>query len=327
MKQVKIKFVDFISSKEIESILEILSKRYNVIQTENPDYLFYSVYGNKYLNYTNCIRIFYTSECLTPNFNECDYAIGFDRLEFGDRYLRIPLYQLFHYRNELVKIRNRKHFDIEDLKEKTDFCNYVVSNSYVKDVRTEIFNMLNEYKRVNSGGRYMNNIGGPVKDKFAFQKKHKFSIAFENCSYDGYSTEKIADAFAAETIPIYWGDPRIGLDFNEDAFINCHRYNSLEEVVAKVKQIDQDDELFMNMINSPILKCEDLHMDNFLYHIFDQPYEKARRRPYSQHSINREKYVKRYAFIQKHIVNKVQYIRNKIYEYRNHTILTQKYFR
>ena len=50
----------------------------------------------------------------------------------------------------------------------------------------------------------MNNIGGAVSDKFAFQQKHKFSIAFENTSYCGYCTEKIVEAFVAGTIPIYW---------------------------------------------------------------------------------------------------------------------------
>lgn len=327
MKKVKIQFADFISPNKLKAIKDILSKKYEVVVSDKPDYLFYSTYGNDYLKYTDCIRIFYTSECLTPNFNECDYAIGFDRLDFGDRYMRLPLYQLFQYRESFVKLLTRKPFTAEDLKNKTDFCNYVVSNSYVKDVRTEIFNMLSKYKRVNSGGRYMNNIGGPVKDKFAFQKKHKFSIAFENCSYDGYSTEKIADAFAAETIPIYWGDPRIGLDFNEDAFINCHRYNSLEEVVERVKEIDQNDELFIKMLNTPILKCEDLHMDDFLYHIFDQPYEMAKRCPHSQHTIQRENYVKRYAFIQKYFVDKIDYLKNKVYEMRNHTIVKQKYYR
>lgn len=36
-------------------------------------------------------------------------------------------------------------------------------------------------------------------------RRYKFTIAFENQSYPGYVTEKIADALMAGTVPIYWG--------------------------------------------------------------------------------------------------------------------------
>lgn len=323
MKTIKIKFVDFINNGYIAFITDILKRRYNVVITDEPDYIFYGPYGNQYLRY-DCIRIFYTSECYTPNFNECDYAIGFDRLDFGDRYMRIPLYQLFQYVKFYKMLTDRKPFTEEDLKQKTEFCNYVVSNSFVKDVRTEIFLKLCEYKKVNSGGRYRNNIGGAVKDKYAFQLKHKFSIAFENCSYKGYSTEKIVEAFAANTIPIYWGDPDIDLDFNNDAFINCHKFANLDEVVERVKQIDTNDELFLKMMNEPILKTPELIMDDFLFHIFDQPFEDAGRRPKSQHSKAREAYVLRHAFYEEKIYSKITFIKNQIYRMQNHTLLGRK---
>lgn len=39
------------------------------------------------------IRIFYPPpENLVPDFNICDYAIGFHYLDFEDHYFRFPLY-------------------------------------------------------------------------------------------------------------------------------------------------------------------------------------------------------------------------------------------
>ena len=101
MKTIKIKYVDFNVGLGFDpnnnEIINALSKRYNVVQCDDPDYIFYSVFGLDHLKY-DCIRIFYTGECYTPDFNECDYAMGFDRLSFGDRYLRLPLYRLFRFR-------------------------------------------------------------------------------------------------------------------------------------------------------------------------------------------------------------------------------------
>lgn len=113
----------------------------------------------------------------------------------------------------------------------------------------------------------MNNIGGAVSDKFAFQQKHKFSIAFENTSYCGYCTEKIVEAFAAGTIPIYWGDPRVAEDFNENAFVNCHNYETLDDIVARVKEIDENDKLCLSMLNESIVKYKDGDIESYLFHI------------------------------------------------------------
>jgi len=48
---------------------------------------------------------------------------------------------------------------------------------------------------------------------------YMFSVVFENSSYENYYTEKITDCFANGTVPIYWGDPRIGEKFDIDGII------------------------------------------------------------------------------------------------------------
>ena len=61
---------------------------------------------------------------------------------------------------------------------KNKFCNMVVSNPNCK-TRNDFFKILNKLKRVDSGGRFMNNMGGPIEDKLKFIAEYRFTIAFE----------------------------------------------------------------------------------------------------------------------------------------------------
>ena len=206
-KPIRIHFCDFGDMQGIaKAITALLQRHYTItLDSHSPQFLFYSVFGSEHIKY-DCVRIFYTGENITPNFTICDYAIGFDHISFLDRYLRYPLY-LF-YEDDVQKAA-KKHKDIDEalLASKSRFCNFVASNGNADPYREQVFYALNAYKRVDSGGRYLNNIGERVKDKFAFQSECRFSLCFENSSTPGYLTEKLIQAAAAQTIPIYWGDP------------------------------------------------------------------------------------------------------------------------
>jgi hypothetical protein len=285
-KPIRIKFVDFWDDFVPEQSLfyQLLSQRYEIELTDNPDYLFCSVFGDEHLSY-DCVKIFYTGENQCPDFNLYDYAIGFERLTLGDRYFRLPIYYL--YANDFAAMQ-AKH-EAVSLDEKEHFCSFVYSNNNASPHREAFLNKLNEYQTVSSGGRYRNNVGGPVADKLQFQLTHKFSIAFENSSYPGYCTEKLVQSFAARTIPIYWGDEYVGDTFNEGAFINCHRFASWDEVVAEVKRIDSNDALYLQMLQTPALnrphddnrEATLQRLTNFFSHIIDQPIDKATR--YNRH--------------------------------------------
>lgn len=283
MKTIKIKFTDWYQGfdEENNSFIRRLRKYYNCVVSDNPDYVFYSTWGMEHLKY-DCIKIFYTAEDISPDFNLCDYAIGFDDILFGDRYIR---FSLFPIQDAFPDACNKHNFTEDDLACKTEFCDYIVSNGNGDPLRTEIFNKLCEYKKVDSGGRYMNNIGGPVKNKLEFQKKHKFSIAFENGSMKGYTTEKIIHPFAAHSIPIYWGNPDIAKDFNSKSFINYFDFNSIDDMIDYIIKVDNDDELYRSILKEPIFengvvpeRFTQEYFEKFLCHIFDQPLEKASRR-------------------------------------------------
>lgn len=301
MKKIKINFVDFWDGfdKKDNFFYKTLSEKFEVIITDKPDYLFYSVFGVEHKK-SDCIKIFYTGECVSPNFQECDYALGFDYLTFEDRYYRLPNY--LRKEND-IQLVSKKHIDIEsEINNKEGFCCFCYSNAGAKE-RNYFFRELSKYKKVDSGGSVFNNIGYQVGDgrynirakdrdssKIEWQRKYKFCIAFENTSYRGYTTEKLPQAFAAQTIPIYWGNPLIEKEFNGNAFINCHNYNNFNEVIEMIKKIDNDDELYAKMLSESAWNNRNVEEQvegakYFLESIFLQPLKLARRR-YRSHVID-----------------------------------------
>jgi hypothetical protein len=267
-----------------------LQKHYSVELSEQPDYVFYHDSTPEFSDYPNAIKIFYTGENISPNFNECDYAISFDRLTFGDRHFRLPLYIIApFYSDEEFKLagekfleRTRKQSE-DDLRKKNKFCSFVFSNYRATNQRKEIFETLSSYLRVDSAGSFLNNTNTKVKNKLAYEMEHKFVIAFENSSRSGYVTEKIVSAFAAGAIPVYWGDPDIHLEFNPHRFVNCHNYSSYDEILEQVKYLNENNNAYIEMVNQPILAegnnptqiLENFEL--FLKNIFDQPIASAKR--------------------------------------------------
>ena len=282
-KQIKIKFVDFYDNFTPDAffLFQMLKERYDVVLSDTPDYVFFSVFGNEHLNYANSVLIFWTGENQCPDFNECDYAIGYEHLTFGDRYLRYPLYLTY---KDYPSIITKHQIDNDILATKSLFCSFVYSNTNASPLRKQFYDMLSAYRNISSGGRYLNNIGGkPVADKLAFEQHAKFSIAFENASHPGYATEKLIQSFAAQTIPIYWGAPDVADTFNPKSFINCLDYPSLDAVVEEVKRLDTDDKAYLEMLRQPALihsdekQKMDAELQRFLYAIFDQPLSEAKR--------------------------------------------------
>lgn len=278
MKTIHINFADFWKSfqKEDNYFYDILSQKYNVIISDEPEYLFSGSMGNEHLNYS-CVKIFFTGENICPDFNLFDYALGFHNISFDDRYLRFPLYVLYPHAWQAAM---KKHqLDDGSYLKKEKFCNYVVSNSIADPARGEMARILNSYKRVDSGGRYQNNVGGPVADKIQFASGYRFTLCFENSSSRGYTTEKIVEAFASATIPIYWGNPDIAKEFNPAAFINCHDYDNFEQVLNYVKEVDNNPELLLSMLKAPAMPKElsawqcvqESYLSDFLSSIIEQP--------------------------------------------------------
>jgi alpha(1,3/1,4) fucosyltransferase len=280
----------------ISNYLRYVEARYDFEFTNDrdADFVFHSIGGYEVLKYPG-VRIFVTGENVTPNFAISDYALAFDKLSFGDRYLWHPLIKL--YREAYATLTRPRPAADQVLAGKDSFCAYVMSNTTDSaPERERIFDLLSAYKQVNSGGRWRNNIGGRVADKLAFQSRHKFVIAFENSSSAGYLTEKFAEAAAANAVPIYWGDPEIDQLFNPRAFVNCHDFPTLEAAVAEVQRLDQNPAAYRQMLAEPWFldgvepEClRDETIAAFLAHIFDQDPVAALRRNRSRWGLKMER--------------------------------------
>lgn len=224
----------------------LLQKHFQVELSDEPDFLIYSAYGNKHLSY-NCIKIFYTGENVRPDFNFCDYALTFDFLNHP-RHLRLPLYAAI-YGLEPENLLSNKLKNIEQfLDQKKEFCAMVVSQANAQK-RIDFYHKLSKYKKVHSGGKVLNNVGGPVKNKIQFISEFKFTFAFENSSYPGYVTEKIYEPMFVNSIPIYWGSPLVHRDFNTKSFVNYHNYGNDEEVIDRIIELDQDKYKMSDLLN------------------------------------------------------------------------------
>ena len=215
----------------------------------NPELIIYSTYGTKFLKYPRAIKVIYIAENVRPSYLESDYSLSFDYPTNNNKNLRYPLYVLYGIAPAIFSPKDPEKILIN----KKKFCNMVVSNGAAKE-RIEFFNILNKIQRVDSGGKILNNIGGPVSDKLSFIKDYRFSIAFENSSFPGYTTEKILEPMKVNSVPIYWGSPIVTEEFNEKSFINVHAFSDLKAAANHVIKVENNLELLKSMLSEPWFK-------------------------------------------------------------------------
>ncbi|WQS10027.1 fucosyltransferase [Helicobacter pylori] len=282
----KIAVANWWGDKEVEEFKKnilyfILSQRYTITLHQNPnkpqDLVFSNPLGSarKILSYQNAKRVFYTGENESPNFNLFDYAIGFDELDFRDRYLRMPLYyDRLHHKAESVndttapyKIKDNSLYALKKpshcFKEnhpnlcavvdgKTDplkrgFASFVASNANAPK-RNAFYDALNSIEPVTGGGAVRNTLGYKVGNKSEFLSQYKFNLCFENSQGYGYVTEKILDAYFSHTIPIYWGSPSVAKDFNPKSFVNVHDFNNFDEAIDYIKYLHTHPNAYLDML-------------------------------------------------------------------------------
>ncbi len=285
----------------------ILEQKYDVIvDSENPDLLFYSnVYFSTDMiddvtgklargqdSYSsNVKKIFCSGEIVSNHqsvLNEGSnyFAIG-PQPEEHPRYLRMQLHNTtaawgLYEESKLVDTPYSWLLQQRDgdtiLARKKHFCG-VVQNSSIPP-RIELFNKLTDYKFVRASGgwitnvppeeataRYMRLDGDSYKSKVEFLSNCKFSIQVQSSNLPYFTHEKMIHAFAANTIPIFYGNSQILEDgFNPEAFINCHEYDTFDQVVERVKEIDSNDELYKHIVTQPYF------VDNKLPDYFNPEY-------------------------------------------------------
>jgi hypothetical protein len=242
MQKVRLDFCDMWEgfSKEDNWFTNTLRQWFDIEISEEPDFLIFGQPGKQHRRY-RCVKIYFGVESFDPNWRICDFALT---CNYNDdpRHYRLPLYVLYTTAAKLIEARRNTPEAIPP-----KFCSFVVSNGGKKKTqrRVDFFHALSSYKKVDSGGRYLNNIGGPIPGgsmgKIKFLSQYKFNIAFENESKPGYTTEKIAEAFLAGTIPIYWGSPRIIEEFDPGSFIDAGAFSGDTDLIRFIMELDKDE--------------------------------------------------------------------------------------
>ena len=242
--------------------LPYLFDHFEFVPSDRPDFVLFGDSPGEPPS-RDAVRIFYTGENVRPDFTTCDWAFTFDYDEElrHPRHLRLPNYVRLGAGRDLLKDARRAG---EILAGKARFCNFIFHND--AELRNTFFDVLSAHAPVDAPGRCRNNmppIGGfatptesryaagyPV-DKMRFMAPYKFSIAFENAAYPGYTTEKLYHAMLAGTLPIYWGNPLVERDFNPRSFLRAEDFPSLEALAARVVEIDRDDSLYLSYMQEP----------------------------------------------------------------------------
>lgn len=276
-KKIKINFSDWWPGfNPIDNYFyNLLKEEFDIEISNNPDYLFYSVFGNTHQNFRG-IKISYIGENIAPVFKDknphgADWSFSFDYLDDVRNY-RLPHYLLYPGYYDLVNKKN------DDNLVNRKFCSFVVSNGNCK-LRNGFFIKLSKYKKIDSGGRHYNNLGVLVNDKLEFLKNYKFNICFENDAHRGYNqhytTEKLMQSMQANTIGIYYGNTQIEKEFNKQSFIDVRDFSSLDKVVEYIIELDNNDDKYLEMLKTYWLvdniipeNNKEENIKSFLYKIF-----------------------------------------------------------
>lgn len=255
------------------NLLKVLYEDYQIKNTTTNDYQFLvcSLFGNDIIKVkTDQISVHFNGEP-KESYNINKYDVIMDT-KINNYSLHVPHYVTSFYQRKCNTI-------IDLLKkitpEKNKFCAHMSYVCYKH--REEFYNKLSQYKKVDALGLCMKN---RVNDKcmpadhdrlISDDKKtfydtavikylpYKFVMAFENTSVLGYITEKIINPILAGAIPIYWGTSDVKKHFNPKRFIYVNDFSSIDECIKYIAKIDNDDELYQQIINEPFMINNELN--------------------------------------------------------------------
>lgn len=170
--------------------------------------------------------------------------------------VNMPLHVPYIYTNNfLQKLESKK---IREKVPESDVL-VVISNPNGKE-RNKFLSKLEKRMHITYAGRYKNNIGGLLiwdynKPEFHnYVSQFKFIVSMENTSYETGITEKITHGMLAQTIPIYWGSPRVNDYFNKDRFLTLKNDDdeTIDELINKMFKIKHDKSKWLDMVNNNI---------------------------------------------------------------------------
>jgi hypothetical protein len=105
------------------------------------------------------------------------------------------------------------------------------SNDAIYGFRKQVAQFLLTHHGVDCYGRGLN----PIGNKLDALENYCFSIAMENVKENFYFSEKLIDCLLSETVPIYYGCPKIYELFDPRGFLG---FDTLQELIDILENID-----------------------------------------------------------------------------------------
>jgi hypothetical protein len=141
----------------------------------------------------------------------------------------VPVEELYQLRKELLR------------EMKTRFCCFVASGTigHLAAERIALLQRINQWKRVHSAGRVLNNVNYLAPRGIDFLRwisKFRYMICLENSKEPNYITEKPFQPWFAGTVPIYDGGCTGQL--NKGAFVNAGSGDVISQLEALETQPD-----------------------------------------------------------------------------------------
>jgi hypothetical protein len=208
----------------------------------------------------------YIGENIRPNYIGYNHSLSFDWDTYGGRNFRLPLWYARlawdgfeqkprrdnhhnHGYEQLISISSLTRGRKLDIKAKDKFCALIANNA--EGLRVNLYNSISQYKQIDG---YGNMFGNPLrKSKFAILPEYKFCLCPENSIYDGYVTEKLVDAYAGLTVPIYSGTTSVDRDFNPNAFLNYQEHIKMDYLIHNITKYDTEDSVYEWAYSCPLL--------------------------------------------------------------------------
>jgi hypothetical protein len=247
--------------------------------TTSPDeasVLVESIFGNNtFLYYKKWTASFlFTGEsryCSYPDVSHYDCVLGYEQTH--DRFVACPLYLLYLQSNPVIleelKSSYEKNASSPPLPNAVS-ASVIITAAHGEE-RLRFMDRLEQHMPLFYGGRYKNNVGGPVAGQYnslamnEFYQRGKFAITMENSSRPYYITEKLVNGFRSGVVPVYWGSDHVCEFFNPKRFLHLKSTATEEDISEMIERMmTMTDDEYMSMIREPIMMRS---MEDVIYDI------------------------------------------------------------
>ncbi|MDH4450932.1 MAG: glycosyltransferase family 10 [Rhodoferax sp.] len=181
------------------------------------------------------LTLFQTAENVRHNHIPCDYALSFDLAVSDSSHYRYPYWmEMLDWSGEGVIGNTNPRFGCLLTPERliqplgTAFLQKArkaaIFASHQREPRATLIRKLREHIEVDGFGPVFDasvlHHSDSTFTKREVLKGYAYNLCPENSLYPGYYTEKIVEAFYADSLPLAWVDECVSIDFNPNAMIN-----------------------------------------------------------------------------------------------------------